>query len=207
VSRNPVTARWRQRGLSLLALAGMTLSLLSCAPRTPVATLEVRPAGKVGEVLGWTAMATRNGPRHRIRISVDIDPAKLLGWARTSLQYRVLADVRFHPSEGEVRTRTLVVPITEARKIGEDPKTGAIRMAHSAAGRVLENGFRRTEPIEAYSVWPKAGNQKISVRMRIEKGANRNALKAVRALRVEVLARGDGGGVLREWTELPAEFE
>ncbi|HCP48190.1 MAG TPA: hypothetical protein DIU15_19280 [Deltaproteobacteria bacterium] len=158
-------------------------------------------------MLSWAGTTTKKGPRHRIRISLDIDPAKLMGWARTSLQYRVLADVRFHPPKGEVRTRTLVIPITEARKIGEDPNTGTIRMAHGAAGTPLENGFRRTEPMEAYSVWPKAGDHKISVRMRIEKGANRNALKTIRALRVEVLASGDGGGVLSEWTELPPVFE
>lgn len=198
---------WLIRAILLLSMASITLASVSCAPATPVATLEVRPAGKVGEILSWTSTALEKGPRHRIRLSVDVDPAKLMGWARTSLQYRVLADVRFHPPEGEVRTRTLVVPITEARKIGEDPKTGTIRLAHRAAGTLLENGFRRTEPIEAYSVWPKAGHQKISVRMRIEKGANRNALKAIRSVRVEVLARGDGGGVLGEWAQQPAEFE
>ena len=106
-----------------------------------------------------------------------------------------------------MRTRTLVVPITEARKVGEDLETNTVHMAHSAAGRQLPNGFRRIEPIEAYSVWPRAGTHRISVRLRIELGANRNALKAIRTLRVEVLARGEGEGVLREWTELPVVFE
>jgi len=181
----------------LLALAGCSKSV--------VTTLEQAPRGRNNEVRGWTATATEAGPRHRVRLTIDLDPAKYMGWARTNVQYRVFLDVRLESPDGEVKERNLIIPVSEARKVGEDKERNIVRIAYGPAGKQLPNGFRRLEPIKLMSFKPVPGEYKLTIRLRVAPGAHRNALWTLRFLRIDLLSREESDGLLTDWTELPPE--
>ena len=182
------------------------LLLLSCSCNTSVvSSLEQRPQGRNHEVRGWTTTATESGPRHKLRLTVDLDPAKYMGWARTNIQYRVLLDVLHEGPDGLSDERVLIIPISEARQVGEDKSRNRIRLAYGPAGELLPNGFRRLEPFELMSFKPTPGEYKLTIRLRVLTGSNRNALWTLRHLRVDILSREDSEGLLTNWTELPPE--
>jgi len=184
----------------------IVLLLLLCGcSQSVVTSFEQSPKGRNNEVRGWTTTATENGPRHKVRLTVDLDPAKYMGWARTNIQYRIVLDVRLEGPNGDAQERTLVIPVTEARQVGEDKARNRIRLAYGPAGKLLPNGFHRLEPFELMSFKPVPGVFKLTVRMRVMTGANRNALWTLRYLRVELLSSEGAAGLLTDWTELPPE--
>ena len=191
-------------GATALALIIFLLALGGCGSSV-VTTLEESPRGRNNEVRGWTTTVTETGPRHKVRLIVDLDPAKYMGWARTNIQYRVVLDVRIEGPDGLSDERILIIPVSEARQVGEDKKRNTIRLAYGPAGKALANGFRRLEPFELMWFKPVPGEYKLTIRLRVMTGSNRNALWTLRFLRVELLSREGAKGLLTDWTELPPE--
>lgn len=191
-------------GAAALLLFAVLLALCGCG-RSVITTLEQSPKGRNNEVRGWTTTATESGPRHKVRLIVDLDPAKYMGWARTNVQYRVVLDVRVEGPNGLADERILIIPVSEARQVGEDKKRNKIRLAYGPAGKALPNGFRRLEPFELMWFKPVPGEFKLTIRLRVMSGANRNALWTLRFLRLELVSSEGAEGLLTDWTELPPE--
>jgi hypothetical protein len=78
-------------------------------------------------------------------------------------------------------------------------------MSYSAAGVMQETGFRRVAPVDAVRFKPSVGEHRIDVTIRSPSGGNRNALKAIRAVRVEVVSRPEAEGVLTDWVVVEEE--
>lgn len=188
-----------------VALILLLLLLSGGCSSSVVTSLEQRPKGRNHEVRGWTTTATESGPRHKLRLTVDLDPAKYMGWARTNIQYRVLLDVLLEGPNGLSDERVLIIPISETHQVGEDKSRNRIRLAYGPAGKLLPNGFRRLEPFGLMSFKPTAGEYKLTIRLRVMTGANRNALWTLRHLRVDILSKEGSDGLLTNWTELPPE--
>ena len=186
------------------SLALMLGLLVGCSSDV-VTSLEQQPKGRNHEVRGWTTTATESGPRHKVRLTVDLDPAKYMGWARTNTQYRVVLDVVLKGPNGLSDERVLMIPVSETRKVGEDKARNRIRLAYGPAGKLLPNGFRRLEPFELMSFKPMPGQYKLTIHMRVLPGAHRNALWTLRHLRIDLLSREGSEGLLTDWTELPPE--
>ncbi len=207
--RPVMTARRLQSfmpGVALLRLAALCLlGLITACSSSVVSTLEQRPQGRNHEVRGWVTTATTSGPRHKVRLTVELDPAKYMGWARTNTAYRVVLDVVLE-GPGEFREeRVLMIPVSELRQVGEDKSRNRLRMAYEPAGTLLSSGFRRLEPFDLMSFKPEAGEYRLTIRLRVLPGANRNALWTLRTLRVELLSSTDQEGLLSDWEELPPE--
>ena len=199
-----------QRPATLLSVITQFLSILlfvvasGCA-NDVVTSLEQRPKGRNHEVRGWTATATEKGPRHKLRLTVELDPAKYMGWARTNTLYRVVLDVLIEGPNGLSEERVLIVPVSEARQVGEDKSRNRIRLAYGPAGELMPNGFRRLEPFDLMSFSPVPGSYKLTIRLRVLPGAHRNALWTLRHLRIDVLSKDGSDGLLTDWSELPPE--
>lgn len=179
-------------------LAALLLLLASgCGGSGVVSTLEARPAGSDEEVVSWEATAVAPGPWHTLRVGIDTDAARLMGWSRSDVGYRVILDVSVTDAKGRVDRKPLVLPITEKREVGREGDT--ILMSYSAAGVMMETGFGRVTPVDAVRFKPSPGGHRIDVTIRIPSGGNRRALKVIRAVRVEVVSRVEGDGVLTEW--------
>ncbi len=200
----PARPSYRERTAWLLSWL-LLLGLSACGNPSVVTTLEQSPKGRNNELRGWSATASEHGPRHKVRLTVVLDPAKYMGWARTNIQYRVVLDVRLLAPGGEARERTLVIPISEARQVGEDKANNRIRLAYGPAGTLQPNGFHLLEPFDLMSFKPSPGEYKLTIRMRVMTGANRNALWALRHLQVELLSKEGAQGLLTDWQELPPE--
>ena len=189
-----------ERHLRLTPIIGLLLTLLlltGCAGSGVATTLETRPAGSDGEVVSWMATATTTGPWHTVRVGIDTDAAKLMGWSRTDIGYRVILDVSVTDATGRVDRKPVYAPITEKREVGREGDT--ILMSYSAAGEMQETGFGRVTPIDAVRFKPSPGEHRIDVTIRLPDGGNRRALKVIRALRVEVVSRREAEGVLTAW--------
>lgn len=182
-------------------LLALTLLLTGCGSRTTVAPLDQRPSGKEDQVLSWTAHAAGPGPTHAFRLGIDVDEAKLMGWARTNLQTNVLLDLALTGPD-TARRAVLLFPITQMRQVGKDEERNTVQMAFLGAGELMESGFRRVPSKDAFTAKPSEGDWTLTVRMRVPNGGNTRALWAVRSVRVDVLANADADGVLREWTAL-----
>jgi len=199
------------RPLTIAAIRPVSIALLAigflaaCGSGPTVAVLEQRPAGKNNEVLSWQASASEGGAAHLVRVSIDTDPAKLMGWSRKDVGYRALLDVSARGPAGELLKKTVVVPITETHEIGQDGNT--IQVAYDAAGTMMDTGFRRGTALDALRFKPTPGDWELSVRVRVISGGNRRALTAIRSVRVELLSRGEGSKALASWTELPPKIE
>ena len=170
-----------------------------------VTSLEQSPRGRNHEVRGWTTTATESGPRHKLRLTVDLDPAKYMGWARTNIMYRVVLDVVIEGPNGLREERVLMIPVSEARQVGEDKARNRIRLAYGPAGKLLPNGFHRLEPFDLMSFKPVPGEYKLSIHLRVLPGAHRNALWTLRHLRIDILSKEGCDGLLTDWIELPPE--
>ncbi len=188
----------------LLTLAGC---LSGCAAADPVALPVQRPSGREGEVLSWEATTAAAGPRHNVRLGFETDAAQLMGWAKTSLRYRVLVDLWVEGPQGKVAQKTLTVAVTERRQVGEDKVNNSVQFAYKAAGILQESGFRDVAPVDAFGFTPGPGRWTLHARMRIPDGGNRKAIRVIRNLKVEIRARAGNGGSLSEWTALEPRRE
>lgn len=182
-------------------IAALALVLVGCGPTFEAATLEARPTGKYAEVLSWSATATESGPTHKVEVEIEIDEAQLMGWARTTMQYNCYLDVRIEQPGKEFVEFMLMFPITEERVVSESKDV--IQIAYQAAGEVQPSGFRLVPKKTALTFKPVAGENVLSVHLRTPAGADRQALRAIRTVRMRVLTGKDGPKVLSNWTELP----
>jgi len=192
---------WFDPPVSRPLLLAAAVLLAGCTPST-VTTLSQRPRGKEFERLTWTATAVEPGPRHRATLSIVTDPAKLMGWARRDVQYRGLFDVAVTGPDGTTKA-TLTVPITERKIIGEDKAANTIKVTFDAAGEVQPDGFGLVPPQRALDFAVVPGDYELSVRVRMPKGGNKQALWAVREVRLELQARDGAKGRLTTWAAQP----
>lgn len=189
-----------ERYLRLTALPSLLLTLLLLAGCSSgiVSTLETRPSGSDEEVVSWTVVADESGPWHTLKVGIDTDAAKLMGWSRTDVGYRVILDVSVTDAKGRVDRKALILPITEKREVGREGDT--ILMSYSAAGVMQDTGFGRVPAVDAVRFKPSPGEHRIDVEIRKPSGGNRRALKVIRTLRVEIVSRTEADGVLTDWT-------
>ncbi len=183
---------------ALLVLLGWLLLLSGCGGSGVASTLDVRPTGSDGETLTWTANADATGPWHLLRVGIETDAAKLMGWSRTDVGYRAILDVSVTDAKGRTDREILIVPITEKREVGREGDT--VLMSYSAAGVMQETGFGRVPAVDAVRFKPSPGEHRIDLQIRTPSGGNRKSLKAIRSVRVEVVSRTEADGVLTDWT-------
>lgn len=185
-----------------VTLVGCVLILAGCSPPIAVQTLEVRPSGVYAQVLTFTATATAKGPEHVLQVLVDIDPAKLMGWAKTNRAYTAGLSAKLVGPKGEPRHSTLYIPITDQQEVGREGNT--VQVAFLPAGRALENGFKRGEPKEAFRVEPVPGTYTLTIEMRTVNNADQRMIKAIRNVRLEVLGPSDPAKALANWALVAA---
>ena len=188
-----------ERHLRLTPILGLLLALflLAGCGSGVVTTLETRPAGTDGEVVTWISTTDRSGPWHTLRVGIDTDAAKLMGWSRTDVGYRAILDVSVTDAKGKLYRKPLVVNITERKEVGREGNT--VLVSYSAAGVMQETGFGRVPAVDAVRFKPSPGEHRIDVTIRTPSGGNRKSLKAIRAVRVEVVSRTEADGVLTAW--------
>ena len=190
-----------------LLLLSLTLGILTgCFGSDPVADLAQRPHGVEDEVLTWTIDATRSGPRHTVHMGIDIDEAQLMGWSATGRPYGILLYATLKAPDGTEQKRTIRMPVTEARQIGEDPANNTIQMSYLPAGEALPSGFRRVPAEFAFSFKPSAGPWMLTVRLKVPPSGERKSLRGVRAVRAELTSRAGAQGLLTAWTEQPPQI-
>ena len=180
-----------------LLLAGVLLAGPGCG--APVSTtLEQRPTGAYGQVLSWSGEVGEVHKRHRVEVEIEIDAAQLLGWAATTHAYAAFLDVRIEGEGAQAIEEIVPFPVTEEREVGRDENT--VQIAYLAAGTVQPSGFRRSERRRAFSFVPGPGTVTLSAHLRTPSGADRRALRAIRAVRLIVSGRD---GVVTDWQPLP----
>ena len=178
------------------------LLLAACSPPVSIQSLPTTPSGKYAEVLTFRATATAPGPEHVVTVAADIDPAKLMGWSKTNRAYTAgLAAKLVGPEGFAPRHATLYIPITDQQEVGREGNV--TQVAFLPAGSPMENGFRRGEPREAFRFEPTPGEWLLTIEMRTVNNADRNMLKAIRTLHIDVLGPKDGDGALTGWVQVP----
>ncbi len=181
---------------SLLTACALLL-IAGCGPSSVLTTLEQTPQGKNEEVLTWTASAAGPSSTHALRVGVELDPARMMGWTGKSVLYRTLIDVTVTGPDGQTVSDNIVVPLTEYREVvraGEP--TG--QMTSDVAGEALSTGFYRVAPQRTKVAFkPTPGEWTISTRLRVGSGAATEPLKGIRRVQVEVLGPDAG---LTTWT-------
>lgn len=186
-----------KRVLTVLVL----LVIAGCSPRSVIANLEQAPQGKNEEVLTWTTTAEHPSSTHAVRVGLELDPARLMGWTGRSVMTRTLADVTITGPDGETVSDSIVLPITELREIiSAGQPTG--KQTYDVAGEPLASGFYRVEPIYT-KVHFKAppGAWTLDVRLRVGSGAATEPLKGIRRVLVDV--RGPSNGLTNWMPQTP----
>ena len=165
--------------LTLLALIALTVA---CGP-THSERLEAHGGGRYDEVHTWTTEVPDGAGRQRLDVAIEVDPAQLMGWARSDQQYRMILDVRVAHGDTH-RDASLMLPVTEMAKVRDEGDTRIMRLR--AAGKITETGFRRGESKTAFTWSPSHGQWTLTVRLRTPSGADRKVLRAVRTLLIDV---------------------
>lgn len=203
----PIPDRSRSRTLAgsvlvalvLVGLAGV-LSALGCTPKGVVQELSVKPSGTYAEVLTFEATAADGGPEHVLSIGIDIDPAKLMGWAKSNRGYTTGLAAKLVGPDLEAKHATLYLPVTEQKEVGREGNT--IQVAFVPAGTQQSDGMKRVAAKEAFRFRPAPGTWTLTLEMRTANNADQMMMKAVRAVRLEVVGPEDGSA-LASWTPVP----
>ena len=189
----------RRHFLLVGAVAALLLAIAACSPPVSIQELKTRPSGTYAQVLTFRATALEPGPEHVLNVSIDVDPAKLMGWAKTNRAYTTgLAAKLVGPEGTEAKHATLYLPITEQREVGREGNV--TQVAYLAAGAPMKNGFRRGAAREAFRFSPAPGQWALTIEMRTVNNADRMMIKAIRTLHLDVLGPKDGDGALSGWT-------
>jgi hypothetical protein len=166
--------------------------------------IRFRKSGEYAEVLTFQATATERGPSHLLRVGIDIDPAKLMGWTRPNRAYTVALNAKLvGPGLSSPMYATLLLPIVEQREISRDDSIGLVRVAYLTAGKAMPNGFSRGEYRDTLRFAPTPGDWILTIEMRTANNADQRMIKAIRNVRVQVLGPKSGKGALNTWTVVP----
>ena len=171
-------------------LLALLLGSLGCTPKTVVQELSVKPSGTYAEVLTFEARAAGEGPEHVLSVGIDIDPAKLMGWARNNRGYTTGLAAKLVGPDGSTKHATLYLPVTEQQEVGRDGNT--IQVAFVPAGKQQPDGMKRVAAKEAFRLRPAPGPWTLTIEMRTANNADQLMMKAVRAVRLEVVGPDDG---------------
>ncbi len=184
-------------GTALATLAGA----VACSPAVSIQTLEVRPSGTYGQVLTFTAAAPAAAAEHVVYVGVDVDPAKLMGWAKGNRPYTTSLAAKLTGPDGTAKHATLYLPITEQQEVGREGNT--VQVAFLPAGKMLDTGFRRGELKEAFRFSPRPGTWTLTIEMRTANNADQMMIKAIRTLRLDVRTTAEAAEALAPWTVVP----
>ena len=114
---------------------------------------------------------------HAVSVSLELDPAMLMGWQDGRVQNQLIVDV-----SGGGRTESKLVPITALQDVVRQGEV--VGQTYGVAGVASGDGYYVTEPVLVLRF--KADGGPIEVRTRVGSGASRMPLKVPRKLLLQV---------------------
>jgi len=183
----------------LLTVASLTTSA-GCGPHPVVDKLDVRTSGTNKELFRWALEAPEARGKHQVYVSIENDPAKLMGLDAGARTYRAALSLRLEGPGREPVDMMMALPISEMRPAGESADGRTSFIAPKVSGDPLPNGMFLTEPAWAFSFDAAPGQWSLEASLMAPYNTDRRGLQVIRRLHIEMRSRSKGEARLTGWT-------
>lgn len=187
---------------SLLILLWM---LSGCGPLRVTDTLTIDSPDQQKHEIRWRVDDQVAAGTHKVFLSLENDPAKLLLWDANGRTYDAQVRLALTGPNGELHEATRRLPISELQPHGESLDGRTTFLAPQAAGVRQSNGMTRTDPIWVFSFRAKPGVWTLDVTLQAPPNTDRRGLLALRSLDVVLKTRSRDGEELSGWTIQPRD--
>jgi hypothetical protein len=172
----------------LLTLLALT-ALAACGPTPVVDSLEVRTSGTNKEAFRWTLNDSEAKGRHKVYVSIENDPAKLMVLNRGALTFRAALSLRLTGPVGEPTDVSLALPISELRPNGQSADGRTEFVSPLVSGSAQPNGMFITEPAWAFNFDAAPGEWTLDASLMAPHNTDRRGLQVIRRLIIETRSR------------------
>ena len=193
------SVRWVSAFLILLSL------LAGCGPLRVTDTLTVDSPSQQKQEVRWTVDDQAASGTHKVFLSLENDPAKLLLWEANGRTYDAQVKLTLTGPDGERHEATRRLPISELQAHGESLDGRTTFLAPQAAGVRQPNGMTRTDPIWVFSFRAKPGVWTLDVTLQAPPNTDRRGLLALRSLDILLKTRSRDGEELSGWSIQPLD--